>query len=76
MPDIILTDRERELIALLARGHTDASAAARLRVSSRSITNILRTMMDRVGVDNRFQLGLALGASRSVPLPPAPREDG
>jgi hypothetical protein len=26
--------------------------------------------MNRVGVENRFQLALVLGASRAVPLPP------
>jgi LuxR family transcriptional regulator, transcriptional regulator of spore coat protein len=69
MPDITLTERERELIGLLARGHTDLSAAAQMRISARSITKIMRSLMDRLGVQNRFQLGLALGAIRSVPRP-------
>jgi len=69
VPDIVLTDRERELIALLARGHTDVSAAAQMRVSARLITKIMRTLMDRAGVENRFQLGLALGAARNGPAP-------
>lgn len=49
------------LIHLLLAGHTDASAAGRLGISSRTVTNILRSLMDRLGVDNRFQLGVALG---------------
>ncbi|GAA2515696.1 helix-turn-helix transcriptional regulator [Pilimelia columellifera] len=57
-----LTRRDQQLLGLLARGHTDASAAARLRISARSVTNILRRLMDLLEVDNRFQLGLALGA--------------
>jgi DNA-binding NarL/FixJ family response regulator len=69
VPQISLSDRERDLIALLAAGHTDVSAAAELRISSRSVTKILRRLMDRLGVDNRFQLGLALGAAR-VAQPP------
>jgi DNA-binding CsgD family transcriptional regulator len=67
VPDIVLTDRERELIALLARGHTDVSAAAQMRVSARLITKMMRALMDRAGVENRFQLGLALGAARNPP---------
>ncbi|BBH67759.1 hypothetical protein ACTI_44440 [Actinoplanes sp. OR16] len=67
--DIVLTDRERELIALLARGHTDVSAAAQMRVSARLITKMMRALMDRAGVENRFQLGLALGAARHMPSP-------
>jgi LuxR family transcriptional regulator of spore coat protein len=75
LPKITLSDRERELIALLAQGHTDVTAAEQLDISARSVTNILRSLMDRLGVENRFQLGLALGnlrkatASSPVPLP-------
>ena len=71
MPKITLTPRERELIALLAEGHTDLTAAEHLAISPRSVTNILRSLMDRLGVENRFQLGLALGFLRkaSVPTP-------
>ncbi len=73
--DVVLTDRERALVALLAQGHTDASAAVQLRISTRSVTNIMRGLMDRFGVDNRFQLGLALGAARATgPPPPPPAE--
>jgi len=61
---IVLSDRERSLITLLAAGHTDQTAAERLRISARSVTGIMLTLMDRLGVDNRFQLGLALGALR------------
>ncbi|GHD21912.1 helix-turn-helix domain-containing protein [Streptomyces galbus] len=57
-----LDERQRKLVALLLAGHTDASAAGRLGVSPRTVTNILRSLMDRLGVDNRFQLGVALGS--------------
>lgn len=69
VPPILLSDREQALISLLALGHTDLSAAAELRISSRSVTNVLRRVMDRLGVENRFQLGLALGALRVAELP-------
>ncbi len=67
---IVLSDRERALVALLAQAHTDVTAAAALQISARSVTNVLRALMDRVGVENRFQLGLALGSLR-VAAPPA-----
>jgi DNA-binding CsgD family transcriptional regulator len=70
LPPIRLSDRERRLIALLAAGHTDQTAADRLRISARSVTGAMRTLMDRLGVENRFQLGLALGALR-VATPPS-----
>ncbi|MER6695326.1 helix-turn-helix domain-containing protein [Streptomyces minutiscleroticus] len=68
-----LDERQRKLVALLLAGHTDASAAGRLGVSPRTVTNILRSLMDRMGVDNRFQLGVALGSQMRVPdRPPRP----
>jgi DNA-binding CsgD family transcriptional regulator len=66
---IVLTTRERALVDLLALGHTDVTAAAQLRISARSVTNTLRRLMDRLGVDNRFQLGLTLGAMRAARPP-------
>ena len=62
-----LDDRQRKLISLLYAGHTDTSAAHRLGVSPRTVTNILRALMDRLGVDNRFQLGMVLGSRLRVP---------
>jgi DNA-binding CsgD family transcriptional regulator len=59
--DLILDVRERALVALLVAGCTDASAGRRLQVSRRTVSNMLRSLMDRFGVTNRFQLGLALG---------------
>jgi DNA-binding CsgD family transcriptional regulator len=70
-----LTNRERALIALLARGLTDDAAARRLGISARTVSNILRGLMDRLGADNRFQLGLALGARYAV-LPTTPDRHG
>jgi LuxR family transcriptional regulator, transcriptional regulator of spore coat protein len=69
LPKITLSDRERALVLLLAQGHTDVSAAEKLGISARSVTNILRTLMDRLGVENRFQLGLALGVLRQANVP-------
>jgi DNA-binding CsgD family transcriptional regulator len=71
MPELNLTARERSLIHLLAKGHTDATAARELQISPRSVSNILRALMDQLGVENRFQLGLALGALRLAETPGA-----
>jgi DNA-binding CsgD family transcriptional regulator len=70
VPVITLSNRERDLIRLLALGHTDLTAARNLRISARSVTNVLRALMDRLGVENRFQLGLTLGAMR-IAVPPS-----
>jgi len=58
--------REEELIWLLMAGHTDSSAARRLNVSPRTITYMLRNLMDRLTVNNRFQLGVALGRCEAI----------
>jgi DNA-binding CsgD family transcriptional regulator len=70
---IMLTRRERAVIGLLAGGHTDPSAARELGLSLRTVGYVVRELMDRLQVDNRFQLGLALGRRRAVPAPGDPR---
>jgi DNA-binding CsgD family transcriptional regulator len=75
MPEVVLTPRERALISLLAQGHTDVTAARELGVSPRSVSTIVRDLMDRFQVHNRFQLGLALGALRAVPAVPPPGKE-
>ncbi|WP_169734244.1 helix-turn-helix transcriptional regulator [Hamadaea tsunoensis] len=71
-PPLSLSHREQRLVDLLSAGHTDAGAARQLRVSERTVSSILRQLMDRLGVDNRFQLGLVLGARGATYIPPAP----
>jgi DNA-binding CsgD family transcriptional regulator len=71
VPTVVLTQREKAVVALLADGHTDATAAKHLGMSTRTLTYTLRGLMDRFGVENRFQLGLALGAMRAA-TPPGP----
>jgi DNA-binding CsgD family transcriptional regulator/sugar-specific transcriptional regulator TrmB len=59
-----LSPREQRIITLLAAGHTDATAAAELGLSQRTVAYAIHDLMDRHGVQNRFQLGLVLGAAR------------
>jgi DNA-binding NarL/FixJ family response regulator len=60
VPRIELNSRERIIVDLLAKGHTDASVSRQLGLSQRTVAYTVRGLMDRLGVDNRFQLGLAL----------------
>lgn len=57
-----LTQREKEIISLLADGHTDEAVAARMGISRRSIAYAISGLMQRHDITNRFQLGLLLGA--------------
>lgn len=75
VPTVVLTQREKAVVALLADGHTDATAAKHLGMSTRTLTYTLRGLMDRFGVENRFQLGLALGAMRAATPPGAAGEE-
>lgn len=70
MSRLTLSSREQQLIELLAGGLTDAGAARHMHISERSVSTIMRSLMDRAGVDNRFQLGLVLGAAQAA-TPPA-----
>jgi len=70
VPPIELSNREQALVNLLAMGHTDQSAAQELRLSVRTVAYTIRHLMDRLGVENRFQLALLLGAASAAPPPP------
>lgn len=71
VPPIVLSLREQAIVTLLTSGLTEDAAAAELGLSRRTVVYALRGLMDRLGVDNRWQLALVLGAARAVPLPPA-----
>jgi DNA-binding CsgD family transcriptional regulator len=64
---IELTPRERAIVNLLAGGHTDSSASASLGLSRRTVVYAIQGLMERCGVQNRFQLGLVLGPLRNNP---------
>lgn len=49
---------ERQVLELLAMGLTDEVIADRLGVSRRTLTRHVERLLDRAGVDGRFQLGL------------------
>lgn len=50
-------DQELELIRLLAEGHTDQSAAARLGLSVRTVRRLMADLMIRLGARSRFEAG-------------------
>ena len=57
-----LTDREREVAELAARGLTNREIADRLYVSVRTITTHLYRVYAKLGINERDQLGLLLDA--------------
>jgi DNA-binding NarL/FixJ family response regulator len=63
-----LSDREKAILRLLARGVTDEATARHLGLSKRTVSYTVSGLMRRVGAANRFQLGLLLGAAYSPPV--------
>ncbi|MBM7493128.1 DNA-binding CsgD family transcriptional regulator/DNA-binding MarR family transcriptional regulator [Micromonospora luteifusca] len=53
-----LTRQERELLRLLAAGHTDESAARKLAISLRSVQRMMTSLTERLGAASRFQAGV------------------
>lgn len=53
-----LSQRERELLALLCAGCTDESAGARLGISVRTVRRTVADIMNRLGARSRFQAGV------------------
>lgn len=58
-----LTDRDGQIIALLAAGASDLTIARQLSISQRTVERRLRTIMEELGATTRFQAG-AIAARR------------
>jgi DNA-binding NarL/FixJ family response regulator len=59
LPPDPLTGRERAVLRLLATGHTNAAIARRLGLSGGRVANLVMSVREKVGVENRVQLALA-----------------
>jgi DNA-binding CsgD family transcriptional regulator len=55
---LVLSDRETQVIRLLARGLTDEGIAKRLRVTDRTVRRTVAALMTKFGVDSRFALAI------------------
>ncbi len=51
-----LTDREREVLCLVASGHTNRGIAEILRLSERTIHNVRARLMEKLGFHDRMEL--------------------
>lgn len=66
-----LTDRERDVLDLLARGMSDAEIAHTLHVACGTVKSRLRRLAAKVGGRNRVEVLLRSGALVPRPLTPA-----
>jgi hypothetical protein len=60
----IAADVRAMTVRLLAEGHSDASSAKRLGVSTRTYAGYIATLKDEYGVQTRFQLGWSMGRAQ------------
>lgn len=60
-----LTEREREVLALIAQGLDNAQVAARLELSEKTVRNHITRIFDKIEVENRSQ---AIVAARKAGL--------
>jgi DNA-binding NarL/FixJ family response regulator len=62
----LLSAREREVLELLAQGHTNEEVASRLYLSPRTVQTHVRNLMRKLGARSRIHaLALALGEHRA-----------
>jgi len=71
---VVLTDREGEVVSLLAQGLTDKEIAATLNVSEGAVKVHLSRLFEKAGVKDRFEL--ALFGLKGLTTQPAQGEDG
>ncbi|MFJ9378719.1 LuxR C-terminal-related transcriptional regulator [Streptomyces sp. NPDC101455] len=56
--DLGLLPQEKALLMLIAQGHTDESAAAKLFISPRTARRTMAGVMERLGARSRFEAGV------------------
>jgi DNA-binding NarL/FixJ family response regulator len=69
--EVNLTERELEVLSLMAAGHDNAEIADRLYISPHTVKTHVSTILDKLGVDNRVQAAVravraGLPLSRSI----------
>jgi DNA-binding CsgD family transcriptional regulator len=59
-PLTLLTPRDRDVIALVLAGHTNAEIARRLDLQLQTLKNTLSAIYNKLGVSTRLQLAVLL----------------
>jgi len=71
--DEVLTPLQRQVVALMAVGHSDEAVGEHLGISLRSVRRHVAELMERLGADTRFAAGIAAaraGLLDDAKLPP------
>ncbi|MCK2220398.1 LuxR C-terminal-related transcriptional regulator [Actinomadura sp. ATCC 31491] len=56
VPDDLISDRDRQLIVMLATGYTTTRIAREMRLSRYTVAERIGRLLDRFGCSNRSQL--------------------
>jgi DNA-binding NarL/FixJ family response regulator len=70
-----LSEREREVLALVAQGYENAAIAGRLYVSLSTARNLVSSVLGKLGVENRVQAATYAVRHDLVDLPVASDRD-
>lgn len=62
-----LTPRERQIASAIADGRSNRDIAVRLGITEQTVKNHLTSIFEKVGVDSRLQLALALVRQMTTP---------
>ena len=79
--DEVLTPIQRQIMALMAIGHSDEAVGEHLGVSLRTVRRHVGEVMERLGADTRFAAGIAAARAGLLddadlsPTEPAPMQD-
>jgi DNA-binding NarL/FixJ family response regulator len=57
-PFIPLSDREQEVLSLMAEGHNNSEIARQLYVSPNTVKTHVRGILNKLGVKNRIQAAI------------------
>ena len=69
----LLTDRERQLLALLGHGLTNRAIATRLGLTEKTVKNYVTRIFAKLGLANRTQAAILATQLRRGPRPEGPR---
>jgi len=69
-PMPMLTPRDRDVMALVVAGHTNAEIARRLNIQLQTLKNTLSAIYDKLGVSSRLQLAVLLLQDGAASTPP------